>query len=108
MFTFAELIKRIRNEAGLTQAEFAKVLDVSPVLIAMIESGQKDVSKNLLQKLACKLKVHTASITPFLYGYEINDRDSLSKVEKQFLDWGIKFQDQLIKKRSKHLRENNG
>lgn len=105
MYNFAELIKRIRKEADLTQAEFANVVDVSPVLIAMVESGQKEVSKKLLLKIADRLEVHPASITPFLYGSEsVKDRQ-LSAVERQFLNWGTKLQDHLIRTKSQNLKK---
>lgn len=104
MYSFPELIKKIRHEAGLTQAEFANAIDVSPVLIAMVESGQKEVSKKLILKLADGLKVHPASITPFLYGENIKNTKELSAVEKQFISWGTKLQNHLIKDRAKSLR----
>lgn len=105
MYSFPELIKKIRTEANLTQAEFAQAIDVSPVLIAMVESGQKEVSKKLLLKVAEALRVHPASITPFLYG-STAENDSLSALEKQFLSWGTKLQDHLIMDRSKLLKKN--
>ena len=105
MYTFPELIKNIRNEADLTQAEFAKAVDVSPVLIAMVETGQKEVSKKLLLKIAESLDVHPASITPFLYGHEARDGQHLSTVERQFLTWGTKLQNHLIKTKSKNLKK---
>jgi transcriptional regulator with XRE-family HTH domain len=105
MYSFPQLIKNIRNEAGLTQAEFAKAADVSPVLIAMVESGQKDVSKRLLLKIATLLDVHPASISPFLYGSEPTDEKDLSVVERQFLAWGTKLQDHLIKNKSRNLKK---
>lgn len=105
MYSFPELIKRIRDEAGLTQAEFAKVVDVSPVLIAMVETGQKEVSKRLLLKLAERLDVHPSSITPFLYGAEDVSGRGLSLVERQFLAIGVKLQEYLIKQRAKTLKK---
>lgn len=102
MYSFPELIKKIRNEAGLTQAEFAKILEVSPILIAMVEGGQREVSKKFIDKLATKLRVHPASITPFLYGSS-GDKD-LSVIEKQFFTFGIKLQEHLVKKRARLLR----
>lgn len=104
MHTFPQLIKQIRREAGLTQAEFAQRIEVSPVLIAMVESGQKEVSKKLLRKIAMRLEVHPASITPFLYTEETQE-ENLSGIEKQFLALGVKLQQDLIKNRSKLLRE---
>jgi transcriptional regulator with XRE-family HTH domain len=106
MYTFPELIRKIRNEAGLTQAEFAKAVDVSPVLIAMVETGQKEVSKKLLLKIAERLDVHPASITPFLYGSaDRKDGSKLSAVELHFLSLGARLQQYLIKNRAKTLRK---
>lgn len=104
MHTFPELIKKIRDEAGLTQAEFAKALGVSAVLIAMVETGQKDVSKNLLVKIAKGLKVHPFSITPFLF--TIKDKtDNISDMEHKFIKWGEKMQTYLIENRAKLLKQ---
>ena len=105
MSPFPKVIKDIRSEAGLTQAEFARVLEVSPVLIAMVETGRKEVSKKLILKIAERLEVHPASITPFLYGYSQADIDDLSSIEKQFLARGLKLQKHLIKNKAKLLRE---
>jgi len=105
MYTFPDLIKKIRDEAGLTQAEFAKALGVSAVLIAMVETGQKEVSKNLLIKIAELLNVHPSSITPFLF----IDREKFSKdpsvIDKKFIEWGEKMQTHLIKDRAKLLKK---
>ena len=108
MYKFPQLIKEIRTEAGLTQSEFAVAVGVSPILIAMVESGNKEVSKNLLVKIAEKMEVHPSSITPFLYGFDTNDRkeSELTPIEKQFLSWGLKLQTLLIKKKSKNLKKN--
>ena len=104
MYTFPELIKKIREEAGLTQAEFAKALGVSAVLIAMVETGQKDVSKNLLIKIAAGLKVHPSSITPFLFTTEGKEKP-VSKIEQKFIKWGEKIQAYLIEDRAKLLKQ---
>ncbi|MDP2641790.1 MAG: helix-turn-helix transcriptional regulator [bacterium] len=104
MLTFPELIKKIREEAGLTQAEFAVAVDVSPVLIAMIESEQKEVSKKLIIKIAKKMNVHPASITPFLFVKENDPIKGISTIEQSLIKWGEKMQTLLIKDRSKLLR----
>ena len=103
MYTFQGLIKKIRSESGLTQAEFARALNVSAVLIAMIESGQKEVSKNFVLKLAELLRVHPVSITPFLF--ISNDKNHATGLEKDFLSWGQKMQTLLIQKRAKELKK---
>ena len=104
LLTFPELIKLIRQEAGLTQIEFAKLMEVSPVLIAMVESEQREVSKKFIEKLASVLDVHPASITPFLYSQSGEPNDTTSDLEKKLLSIGVKLQDYLIKKRAKKLR----
>lgn len=86
----------------MTQADFARALGVSAVLIAMVETGQKEVSKNLLRKIAEQLDVHPSSITPFLFADE--KKDTLSPVEKKFIQWGEQLQEHLIKDRAKLLK----
>ena len=104
MYSFPELIKKIRESADLTQAEFAGVLGVSTVLIAMVETGQKDVSKNLIRRIADLLNVHPSSITPFLFSDE-KTTGRLSPIEKNLIKLGEKLQDHLIKNKAKLLRQ---
>jgi len=103
MYTFPELIKTIRNKAGLTQPEFARKLEVSSALIAMIETGQKEVSKNFTEKLAKKLDVHPASITPFLFFDDVSTKN-LSGIERKIIEQAEKLQLQLIEKKVELLR----
>lgn len=103
MYTFRELIRKIREEAGLTQAEFAKSINVSAVLIAMVETGQKEVSKNLLIKLAKKMNVHPSSITPFLLISKDDLIEKKSEIELMLIKWGEKMQKHLIKDRAKNF-----
>ncbi|NTV44593.1 MAG: helix-turn-helix transcriptional regulator [Candidatus Yonathbacteria bacterium] len=105
MYTFPELIKEIRNEANITQIELAKILGVSPVLITMVETGQKEVSKKFLLKIANVLKVHPLSITPFLFTLDQEKfPEELSEVEKKLILLGEKIQHDIIRKKSKHLK----
>ncbi len=103
MYQFSELIKKIREEANLTQSEFAKILGVSVVLIAMIETGKKDVSKRFILNLAEKMNVHPSSITPFLFTSTPEETKKLSGLEKQLMLLGEKMQTLLIKDRAKKL-----
>ena len=103
MYSFPILIKKIREEAGLTQVQFAKAVKVSPVLIAMVESGQKEVSKKLILKLAKLLDVHPSSISPFIFINEKYDDKNFSHMERSFINWGEKIQKVLIKNRAKLL-----
>ena len=81
MYTFPELIKKIREESDLTQNEFAKILGVSTVLISMIETGQKGASKGFIKKLAGKLEVPTSTIFPFVFEAEEKSFPNLSGLE---------------------------
>jgi transcriptional regulator with XRE-family HTH domain len=104
MHSFPELIKKIRKEANLTQAEFAKILGISTILITMIETGQKEVSKKTLIKIAQRLEVNPSSITPFLFNTKKN-KNNLSIIEQNFLKWGEKLQTYLINDRAKLLKK---
>lgn len=103
MHTFPELIRQIRDEADLTQTELAKKLGVSAVLIAMVETGQKEASKKLLLKLAKALDVHPVSITPFMF-ITNESTENISKAEQFFINAGEKMQTILIKNRAKKLK----
>lgn len=105
MYTFPQLIRKIRDEAGLTQAQFADALDVSTVLVTMIETGQKEVSKKFVIKLSNRMNVHPASITPFLFMATDIDKKSLSQIEKMLLELGEKMQGVLVKDKAKKLRK---
>ena len=70
----------------------------------MVETGQKEVSKNLIERLAKKLDVSSNSITPFIFiGNDINLK-KLSGVEKKLLQVGGHLQNFLIKKKAKNLK----
>ena len=104
MYSFPELIKEIRDAASLTQAEFGNTLGVSTILISMIETGQKEVSKSFLLKLAERMEVHPASITPFLFIDSNVPFTATSGVERSVATWGEKMQKMLIKQRAKKLK----
>lgn len=103
MLTFDKLIKFIRREAKLTQHEFAEVLGVSTVLVAMIENQSKEPSKKFVNKLAEKLKVHPSTIMPFISFEEDIDIEKFSGLEKKLLRLGQDLQEKLIKKRARNL-----
>lgn len=105
MYTFPQLLKNIREQERLTQEELARAIGVSTILISMVETGQKEVSKNLVIKLANRLGVHPSSITPFVFTEKGEAPKKISKVEKAFIVWGEKLQDYLIKVKAKKLRK---
>jgi len=103
MYSFSKLLKELRKTSDLTQKDLAKILEVSTVLISMVESGQKQPSKNLIEKLAKKLDVHPASLIPYIYT-ERGKSIELSKIEKALFKIGLKLQDQLITVKSQNLK----
>lgn len=48
---FAERIKQLRKEKGLTQTEFAKALGISGATVAMWETGKRRPSFEMMEKL---------------------------------------------------------
>jgi transcriptional regulator with XRE-family HTH domain len=105
MLSFPELLKKIREEGKLTQDQMGKVLGVSTILISMIETGQKEVSKGFVIKLAEKLDVQPGSISPFLFIDKNGKEEKLSSLEKKLVDIGEKLQEKLINVRAKRLKE---
>ena len=91
----------------MSQAEFAKQLGVSAILISMIESGQKEVSKRFITRLAKVMKVHPISITPFLFT-ATDSGEKTSDLERALTKWGQKMQKLLIENRAKRLKKHVG
>lgn len=50
-------IKRCRKAVGLTQAQLAESMDISTIYLAELESGKKNPSLEVLQRIATKLKL---------------------------------------------------
>lgn len=105
MLTFPELIRNIREEADLTQGQFAKALGVSTILISMIETGQKEVSKGFILRLAEIMDVHPSSITPFLFADHKFSSEKTGVIERKMIAFGEKIQEMLITKRAKRIRD---
>ena len=81
----------------------ATALGVSEVLITMLETGQKEVSKNFVVRLAEALKVSPNSITPFIF--DVNDSRNLSGIESQLIKLGERLQTYLIQNKAKNLKK---
>ena len=101
MYDFPELLKNIRKETKLTQSGLAAKLGVSAILIAMIESGQKEPSKKFVEVLATKMEVSPRAIIPFVYS--TNKYSDDSAFEKHLSQFGMSLQKQLISKKAKNI-----
>lgn len=101
MYDFPELLKNIRKETKLTQSELAAKLGVSTILIAMIESGQKEPSKKFVEILASKMEVSPMAIVPFVYS--TNKYSDDSALEKRLSQFGMNLQKQLVTKKARNI-----
>lgn len=54
----SEQLKNIRKEKGLTQQEFAVLLEVSTPTIASVENGSRDIPKALMKALVKKIGIN--------------------------------------------------
>ena len=104
MYTFSELLKQIRKESGLSQKDLAMVLGVSTVLITMVETKQKEVSKSFIKKLADKLDVSPTSVTPFIFSGEKSNK-KLNALEKKLVRIGENLQIHLINRKARNLKK---
>lgn len=55
-------LKRVRRDLGLTQANMAADLDVSPSYVALMERNQRPVTADLLLRLASTYRIDIASL----------------------------------------------
>ncbi|EMD83974.1 helix-turn-helix domain-containing protein [Pacificimonas flava] len=55
-------IKRLRRELGITQAEMAADLDISPSYVALIERNQRPTTADLLMRLAQVYRLDVATL----------------------------------------------
>jgi transcriptional regulator with XRE-family HTH domain len=94
----------MRNEADMTQQEFADYLGVSKVLITMIETGKKESSRKLVNIIAEKLNIHPASLMPFLGIENDEDAENLSSIERRLFQFGLELQEKLILKKARKIK----
>ena len=60
--TFCENVKRRRKALGLTQVEIADRLGVSQPSYAQVESGRREPSLGLIQRVAAALEIEPAEL----------------------------------------------
>lgn len=101
MYTFSELLKKIRERTQLTQVQLALILEVSEVLITSLETNQKGVSKKFISTLAAKMEVSPSSLTPFMF--TIDPELGTTFFDRQLIKIGEKLQIELIEKKSANL-----
>ncbi|MEZ5696757.1 MAG: short-chain fatty acyl-CoA regulator family protein [Sphingomonadaceae bacterium] len=55
-------LKRVRRDLGLTQADMAKDLDISPSYVALMERNQRPLTAELLLRLASTYRIDIAAL----------------------------------------------
>jgi hypothetical protein len=66
-------VKRLRTMLGLTQAEFARRLDVSATYVNLIERNQRPVSATVLLKLAEEFDINVSDLAKDMDAGLVND-----------------------------------
>lgn len=103
MKKFSSFLKELRNSAELNQSQFADIMEVSPLLITLLETDKKEPSKKFVNSLADKLWVKSNSILSLISDEDI-DPNTLSGIEKKLIQAVDALQIMLIRKKAKNLR----
>ena len=89
MAKFNEILKDLRTSKGLTQAELAKIIGVSPSAIGMYESGEREPNFEIEEKIADYFNVSL----DVLRGKKLQD-DATRKVMDKILEGKIQLLNQ--------------
>ena len=73
-----EKVKRLRKKRGLTQEQFAEMIDITPRNLCRIESGENFVTSETLDKILNSLNVPADIL--FSYEHLKNEKELLSDI----------------------------
>ena len=76
--SFAENLKRIRKQRGLTQEELAELVNVAPRHISFIETAKSFPSSDLLERLSNALNTNYTDF--FEYNKEISREETIKNI----------------------------
>ena len=101
---FNDVLKQLRNKAGMNQEQLAKRLGLSKSAISMYESGSREPSLEILEAIADIFNVDMNTLTGAKKLSEfVNGSDELSSAEKQHIkkyrtldEYGKKAVDDLL------------
>jgi transcriptional regulator with XRE-family HTH domain len=77
----ASNMKKLREILGLSQAKLAEKVDTASNYIALIETGKRFPSPQMIQRIAAALQVDT----PELFALETSEKTSVSVIRSQIL-----------------------
>jgi Predicted transcriptional regulators len=80
---FGNRLKSLRLQSGLTQAQLADKLNISPSTVGMYEQGRREPDNSTLTKLCHELKVSV----DYLLGTGSNVKNSDSEIDNLILDF---------------------
>lgn len=80
---FGNRLKSLRVQSGLTQAQLADKLNISPSTVGMYEQGRREPDNSTLTKLCHELKVSV----DYLLGTGSNVKNSDSEIDNLILDF---------------------
>lgn len=80
---FGNRLKSLRVQSGLTQAQLADKLNISPSTVGMYEQGRREPDNSTLTKLCHELKVSV----DYLLGTGSNVKNSDSEIDSLILDF---------------------
>lgn len=104
MKKFSIFLKELRNSAWISQSQLAEIMEVSVLLITLIETNKKEPSKKFISTLAQRLDVKVTSILPLISDEDI-DVNLLSWLEKKIISLVDDLQVFLIQKKAHKLLE---
>lgn len=96
--SFAENLKRIRKQRGLTQEELAELVNVAPRHISFIETAKSFPSSDLLERLSHALNTNYADF--FTYEKEISREETIkyiTEIIKKFDNKKLKYIYKMVK-----------
>lgn len=82
--TIGDLLKKMRTQRHMTVEEYAKVIGVDPELLAKYESGEKNISIEVVNMISEYYRLIT-------YSYMDKDSDISKSRQDRFKDWARTF-----------------
>jgi transcriptional regulator with XRE-family HTH domain len=93
-----ERIKKIRNELGKSQREFAKEIYVSSGYLSEIETGHKDVNNRLIHLITSTFSINKHwLLTGEGEMYSTTPEEKLERISRLFYELCPEFQDFVLK-----------
>lgn len=78
-----KLLRKYRIDLGVNLGEMAKAIDISPAFLSSIETGKRDINRNLIEKLIVYLKLdHSAALDLEILSAKLNQQMVINVEDK--------------------------